>query len=206
MFSFCSRRFRLHGDSVFTMVSYHKGRSCSWDGVPGAFAICSTRRAAARSVSSSPGGRVGVHWRAGDVPRFLVASNRACSMGLATVGVVGRPGGGRGDSFCVDLVDANGAASWRKCSMRVESSLNIAGVRVSSPAPHGLMSTVGVSSSFNNTASSLTVDFIVGPRRSLASSSRLSAIGTPYGSPCWRKYSLQLFHSWLSVAASTSSW
>ena len=139
MFSFCSRQFRLHGDSVFTMVSYHKGRSCFWDGVPGAFAICSTRRAAACLVSSSPGGHVSVRWWAGDVPRFLVTFNRAYSMGLATVGVAGRPGGGGGDSFCVDLVDANGAASWRRCSMRVESSLNIAGVRVSSPAkklPH----------------------------------------------------------------------
>ena len=61
-----------------------------------------------RSVSSTPGGRVGVRWRAGDVPRLLVTFNRACSMGLTTVGVMGRPGGGRGDSFCIDLVDANG--------------------------------------------------------------------------------------------------
>ena len=157
------------------------------------------------SVSSSPGGRVGVHWWAGDVPRFLVTSSRACCMGLATVGVAGRPGGGGGDSFCVDLVNANGAASWRKCSMCVETSLNIAGVRVSRPAKNCLMSTVGISSS-NNTASSLTVNFIVGPCRSLASSSRLSAIGTPHRLPCWRKYSLQFLHSWLSMAANTSSW
>ena len=77
---------------------------------------------------------MGIRWWAGDVPRLLVTLNRACSMGLTTVGVTGRPGGGGGDSFCVNLVDANGAASCRKCSMRVESSFNIAGVRVSSPA------------------------------------------------------------------------
>ena len=94
---------------------------------------------------------MGVRWRAGDVPRLLVTFSRACCIGLATVGVAGRPGGGTGgDSFCIDLVDANGAASWRKCSMRVESLLNIAGVRVSSPAKNCLMSTVGVSSSFSS--------------------------------------------------------
>ena len=149
---------------------------------------------------------MGIRWRAGDVPRLLVTFNRACSMGLTTVSVAGRPGGGRGDSFCVDLVDANGATSCRRCSMHVESSLNIAGVRVSSPAKNCLMSTVGVFSSFSNVASSLAVDVIVGPCRILISSSRLSAIGNPHKSPCWRKYSPQLFHSWLSMAAGTSSW
>ena len=54
----------------------------------------------ARSVSSAPGGHVGVHWWAGDVPRLFITLNRACSMGLTTVGVAGRPGGGTGgDSF-----------------------------------------------------------------------------------------------------------
>ena len=91
MFSFYSRRFCLHGDSVFTTVTYHKSQLCFCfrDGVPGAFDICSTRRAAARSVSSAPGGRVGVCWWAGDVPRLLVTFNRACSMGLAMGGVGG---------------------------------------------------------------------------------------------------------------------
>ena len=118
---------------------------------------------------------MGVRWRAGDVPRLLVTFSRACSIGLATVGVAGRPGrGAGGDSFCADLVDANGVASWRRCSMRVESSLNIAGVRVSSPAKNCLMSTVGISSSLNSIASLLAVDFIVGPCRILASSSRLA--------------------------------
>ena len=51
---------------------------------------------------------MGIRWRDGDVPRLLVTFNRACSMGLGTVGVAGRPGGGGGDSFCVNLVDANG--------------------------------------------------------------------------------------------------
>ena len=128
---------------------------------------------------------MGVRWWAGDVPRLLVTFNRACSMGLATVGVAGRPGGGAGgDSFCVNLVDANGATSWRRCLMHVESLLNIAGVRVSSPTKKCLMSTVGVSSSFSNVASSLAVDVIVGPYRILTSSSRLSAIGNPQESPC----------------------
>ena len=86
-------------------------------------------------------------WRAGDVPKLLVTLNKACSMGLGTVGVAGKPGGGGGDSVCADLVDANGAASWRKCSMCVETSLNISGVRVSSPAKNCLMSTVGIPSS-----------------------------------------------------------
>ena len=149
---------------------------------------------------------MGIRWWAGDVPRLLVTLNRACSMGLTTVGVTGRPGGGGGDSFCIDLVDANGATSWHKCSMCVESSLNIVGIRVSSPTKNCLMSTVGVSSCFNNTASSLTVYVIVGPSRSLCSSSTLSAICTPLTSPCWQKYSLQLLHSWLSVVAGTSSW
>ena len=85
------------------------------------------------SVSSAPGGHVGICWWAGDVPRLLVTLNRACSMGLGTVGVVGRPGGGGGDSICFDLVDANGAASWRKCSMCIETSLNISGVRFPVP-------------------------------------------------------------------------
>ena len=147
-------------------------------------------------VSSSPGGRVGVRWWPGDVPRLLVTFIRACCIGLATVGVAGRPGGGAGgDSLCVDLVDANGVTSWRRCSMCVESSLNIASVRVSSPARNCLMSTVGVSSSPNSIASSLAVDFIVGPCRILASSSRLAA---PPGASCklhrlashscWQKY------------------
>ena len=57
----------------------------------------------------SPGGHVGIHWWAGDVPRLLVTFSRACSIGLATVGVAGRPGGGAGgDFFCADLLDANG--------------------------------------------------------------------------------------------------
>ena len=165
-------------------------------------------------VSSSPGGRVGVHWWAGDVPRLLVTFNRACCIGLATVGVVGRPGrGAGGDSFCVNLVDANGVTSWRRCSMRVESLLNIAGVRVSSPARNCLMSTVGISSSLNSIASLLAIDFIVGPYRILASSSRLAALPDtsckPHGlasRSCWRKYSSQLFTSWLSEVAGTSSW
>ena len=119
---------------------------------------------------------MGVCRPAGDIPRLLVTFSRACCIGLATVGVVGRPGGGaRGDSLHVDLVDANGVTSWRRCSMRVESSLNIAGVRVSSPTRNCLMSTVGISSSLNSIASSLSVDFIVGPCRILASSSRLPA-------------------------------
>ena len=130
--------------------------------------------AAAHLVSSSPGGRVGVRWWVGDIPRLLVTFSRACSIGLATVGVAGRPGGGAGgDSFGVNLVDANGDASWRRCSMGVESLLNIAGVRVSSPAKNCLMSMVGVSSSLNSITSLLAVDFIVGPCRILASSSRL---------------------------------
>ena len=146
---------------------------------------------------------MGICWWAGDVPRLLVTFSRACSIGLATVGVVGRPGGGNGgDSFCIDLVDANGVASWRRCSMRVESSLNIAGVRVSSPAKICLMSTVGVSSSLSSIVSLLAVDFIVGPCRILASSSRLAAPPdascNPHGLAslsCWRKYSPQLFAS-----------
>ena len=69
---------------------------CFRDGVPGALDICSTRRVVARSVSSAPGGRVGIRWQTGDVPRLLVTFNRACSMGLAMVGVAGRPGGGPG--------------------------------------------------------------------------------------------------------------
>ena len=89
---------------------------------------------------------MGVRWWVGDVPRLLVTFSRACCIGLAMVGVVGRPGGGAGgDSLRVNLVDANGVANG--CSMRVESSLNIAGVRVSSPARNCLMSTVSVSSS-----------------------------------------------------------
>ena len=120
---------------------------------------------------------MGVRWQAGDVPRLLVTFSRACCIGLATVGVAGRPGGGaRGNSFGIDLVDANGDTSWHRCSMCVESSLNIVGVRVSSPARNCLMSTVGVSLSFNSIASSLAIDFIVGPCRILASSSRLAAL------------------------------
>ena len=146
---------------------------------------------------------MGVRWQAGDVPRLLVTFSRACCIGLATVGVAGRPGGSAGgDSLCVDLVDANGATSWCRCSMCVESSLNIAGVRVSSPARNCLMSTAGISSSLNSIASSLAVDFIVGPCRILASSSRL--VAPPDAScklhglashSCWRKNSPQLFTS-----------
>ena len=91
---------------------------CFRDGVPGALDICLTRRAVARSVSSTPGGRVGICWWTGDVPRLLVTFNRACSMGLATVGVAGRPGGGGGNSFGIETGDATGVASWRRCSMR----------------------------------------------------------------------------------------
>ena len=179
---------------------------CFRDGVPGALDICSTRRAVVHSASSTPGGRVGIRWWTGDVPRLLVTLNRACSMGLATVGVVGRPGGGDGgNSLGIETGDATGVASWRRCSIRVETSLNIAGMRVSSPAKNCFMSTIGVSSS-NNTASSLTVDVIVGPCRSLYSASMLSASCTPYLSPHCRKMSPQLLHSWLSMAASTSSW
>ena len=160
---------------------------CFWDGVPGALDICLTRRAAAHSVSSAPGGCVGVRWQTGDVPRLLITFNRACSMGLATVGVVGRPGGGTGgDCLGIKTGDATGVTSWRRCSMRVETLLNIAGMRVSSPAKNCFMSTVGVSSS-NNTASSLTVDVIVGPCRSLCSASMLSASCTPYLLPHCRK-------------------
>ena len=69
--------------------------------------------AAARVVSSSPGGHVGICWQAGDIPRLLVTFSRACSIGLVTVGVVGRPGRGTGgDSLGIELVDANGVASW----------------------------------------------------------------------------------------------
>ena len=140
---------------------------------------------------------MGVCWRAGDIPRLLITFSRACSIGLATVGVAGRPGGGAGgDSFCADLVDASGVTSWHRSSMRVESSLNIAGMRVSSPAKNCLMSTVGISSSLNSIASSLAVDFIVGPCRILASSSRLAAPPdascNPHGlasRSCGRKYS-----------------
>ena len=136
-----------------------------------------------------------IRWRAGDVPRLLVTLSRACCIGLATVGVAGRPGGGAGgNSLCVDLVDANGVASWRRGSMSVESSLNIAGVRVSSPARNCLMSTVGISLSLNSIASSLAVDFIVGPCRILASSSRLATLPDAscklhglVSRSCWRK-------------------
>ena len=143
---------------------------------------------------------MGARWQAGDVPRLLVTFSRSCCIGLATVSVKGRPGGGAGgDSLRVDLVDANGVTSWRRCSMRVESSLNIAGVRVSSLMS---MSMVGISLSLNSIASLLAVDFIVGPCRILASSSRLAA--PPDAScklhglashSCWRKYSPQLFTS-----------
>ena len=171
MFSFYSRWFRLHGGSVFTCSVF----------------ICSTRRVAVRSVSSTPGGHVGIRWQTGDVPRLLVTFNRTCSMGLATVGVVGRPGRGTGgDSLGIETGDATGVTSWRRCSMRIETSLNIAGVRVSSPTKNCFMSTVGISSS-NNTASSLTVDVIVGPCRNLCSASMLSASCTPYSSPHCRK-------------------
>ena len=198
MFSFYSRRFRLHGDSV-SMANLSSRRICLqhsnltsqlcfcfWDSVPGALDICSTRRAAAHSVSSTPEGRVGIRWQTDDVPRLLVTFNRACSMGLAMVGVAGRPGGGGGNSFGVETGDATGVASWHRCSMRIETSLNIASMRLSSPAKNYLMSMVGISSS-NNTASSLTVDVIVGPCRSLCSPSMLSASCTPYSSPHCQK-------------------
>ena len=120
---------------------------------------------------------MGVCWWVGDIPKLLVTSSRACCIGLATVGVVGRPGrGAGGDFFGVDLVDANRDAHWRRCSMCVESSLSMVGMRVSSPARNCLMSTVGISSSLNSMVSSLAVDFIVGPCRILASSSRLAAL------------------------------
>ena len=146
---------------------------------------------------------MGVRRQAGDVPRLLVTFSRACCIGLATVSVAGRPGrGAGGDSLHIDLVDANGVTSWCRCSMRVESSLNIAGVRVSSPARNCLMSTVGVSSSLNSIVSLLAIDFIVGPCRILASSSRLvappDASCKPHGlasRSCWQKYSPQLFAS-----------
>ena len=138
---------------------------------------------------------MGVRWRAGDVPRLLVTFSRACCIGLATVGVAGRPGRGTGDdSFGIDLVDANGDASWCRCSMCVESLLNIVGMRVSSPARNCLMSMVGISSSLNSMASSLGVDFIVGPCRILASSSRLAALPDTsckqhglVSHSCWRR-------------------
>ena len=146
---------------------------------------------------------MGVRWWAGDIPRFLVTFSRACCIGLATVGVAGRPGGGaRGDSFGIDLVDANGIASWCRCLMCVESSLNIVGVRVSSPARNCLMSMEGVSSSLNSIASSLAINFIVGPCRILASSSRLAAppdtsckLHGLVSRSCWWKYLSQLFTS-----------
>ena len=146
---------------------------------------------------------MGVRWRAGDVPRLLVTFSRACCIGLATVGVAGRPGGGAGGNFLgVDLVDANGDASWHRCSMCVENLLNIVGMRVSSPARNRLMSTIGVSSSLNSIASSLAVDFIVGPCRILASSSRLAAppdasckLHRLVSRSCWRRNSSQLFTS-----------
>ena len=155
---------------------------------------------------------MGVCWWVGDVPKLLVTSSRACCIGLATVGVVGRPGGGAGgDFFGIDLVDANGDACWHRCSMCVESSLNMVGVNVSSPARNCLMSMVGVFSSPNSIASSLAVDFIVGPCRILASSSRLAgppdAPCKPHGlasHPCWWKNSSQLFTSWLSEATGMS--
>ena len=146
---------------------------------------------------------MGVRWWAGDIPRLLVTFSRACCIGLATVGVAGRPGGSAGgDSFGVDLVDANGDTSWCRCSMCVESSLNIVGMRVSSPARNCLMSMVGISSSLNSIASSLAVDFIVGPCRILASSSRLAAppdasckLHGLVSRSCWWKNSFQLFTS-----------
>ena len=102
------------------LVCWYYSWTGLWNGVPGTFTvICSTRMAAARLVSSSPGGRVGIRWWAGDVPRLLVTFSRACSIGLATVRVAGRPGGGAGgDPLGVESVDANGVASWRRCSMR----------------------------------------------------------------------------------------
>ena len=156
---------------------------------------------------------MGVRWWVGDICRLLVTSSRACCIGLATVGVVDRPGRGTGgDFFGVDLVDTNGDARWHRCSMCVESSLNMVGVRVSSPTRNCLMSTVGVSSSLNSIASSLAVDFIVGPCRILASSSRLAALPDAscklhglVSCPCWQKYSPQLITSWLSEVTGMSS-
>ena len=52
---------------------------------------------------------MGICWRTGDVPRLLITFNRACSIGLATVGVAGRPGGGtRGDSLGIESGDTIG--------------------------------------------------------------------------------------------------
>ena len=146
---------------------------------------------------------MGVCWWVGDIPRLLVTSSKACCIGLATVGAAGRPGGGaRGDFFGVDLVDANGDTRWCRCSMCVESLLNMMGVRVSSPARNCLKSMVGISSSLNSIASSLAVDFIVGLCRILASSSRLAAppdtsckLHGLVSHPRWRKYSPQLVTS-----------
>ena len=167
-------------------------------------------------------------WRDGDVPKSLVALNKACSMGLVTVGVAGRPGGDR-------FADADGAANWRSRSMCVEISVNISGVRVCSPARNCRMSTDGVSSSAagiscnsvlgvgsvdaavgissdlrvglssNNTASSVMVTGSVGPRNNSCFTSSLSVIGTLVGSPCWQRNSPQPFHSgWKVAGASTA--
>ena len=150
-----------------------------------------------------------MRWRDGDVPKLLAAFNKACSMGLVTVGVADRPGGDR-------FADADGAANWRSRSMCVEISVNISGVRVCSPTRNCLMSTddgisplaagvscdsargsgsvdtvVGVSSdsrvgiSSSNRASSVVVTGSVGPRNNSCSTSSLLVIGTPVGSPCW---------------------
>ena len=171
---------------------------------------------------------MGVRWRDGDVPKSLVAFNKACSMGLGTVGVAGRPGG---DHFA----DTNGAANWRSRSICVEISVNISGVRVCSPARNCPMSTVGISPSAagvscdsavgggsletavdtssdsrvgvssNNTASSVAVTGSVGPHNNSCSTSSLSVIGTPVGSPCWRRNSPQPFHSGLAAVGASAA-
>ena len=62
---------------------------------------------------------MGVRWWDGDIPKLLVAFNKACSMGLGTVGVAGRPGGD-------GLVDANRATNWHKRSIWDSLALGLA--------------------------------------------------------------------------------
>ena len=70
---------------------------------------------------------MGVCWWAGDIPRLLVTSSRACCIGLTTVGAVGRPGRSAGGDFF-------GASIWwtpmgmpagtgARCVYRVRSTL-----------------------------------------------------------------------------------
>ena len=119
---------------------------------------------------------MGVRWWDGDVPKLLVTFNKACSMGLGTVGVAGRPGGGVGNSICADLMDANGAASWRKRSICIQISLNISGVRVSSPARNCLMSTVGIPSSATGVSNNSAVG-VSSSSNSVVGASSNSALG-----------------------------